>query len=307
MFYEYAVEPRAIGSSWEAFRYIIEKFGFDQGRLISQFPKHWFREVYDAANGLPPVQKKRIEEALNQAKKNKVIRVGRAYDPTAGNWLHNALTEHRRLAFRAIIAGENPAGDEVVLVAGDLDEQQALMNVPRDCAIPRDATSLVAAMKEMLRFGSRIVIVDPFYDPFNERYKTTIRESLRIVASDNPGASCEIHYRYHHNKPANDALEREAAHLFPGVVPLGLKVTIFCWRQKNGGEDFHARYLLTERGGIAVDAGFSAEGIHQTTDMHIMSYELSQKKLKAFAREAACYELIEPVIRVAGNGQVERL
>ena len=48
MLYEYAVEPRAIGSSWQTFRYVIEKFGFDRGRLISQFPNTWFRLVYDA-------------------------------------------------------------------------------------------------------------------------------------------------------------------------------------------------------------------------------------------------------------------
>jgi hypothetical protein len=29
---------------------------------------------------------------------------------------------------------------------------------------------------EMLRFSSRIVFVDPFYSPFNERYKNTFRE-----------------------------------------------------------------------------------------------------------------------------------
>jgi hypothetical protein len=306
MFYEYAIEPQAIGSSWATFRYIIQKFGFDQGRLISEFPKRWFREVYDATSGLPPVQKKRIEEALNQARKNKVVRSGRPYDREAGDWLYNALKEHRRLPFRAIIAVENSGGDQAVLLADDLDEQQPLMNVPHDCAVQRDAASLSAAMKEMLRFSSRILFVDPFYDPFKERYKSIFRECLGIVRSDNPNATCEIHYRYHEDKPANDALKREAAHLFPGVVPDGMKVTIFCWRQKTGGEDFHARYLLTERGGIAVDAGFSAEGNHQTTDMHLMSYELSQEKLKVFARGATYYELVEPVISVAGSGQVER-
>jgi hypothetical protein len=181
------------------------------------------------------------------------------------------------------------------------------MNVPHDCAVPRDAASLSTAMKEMLRFSSRIRFVDPFYDPFNARYKNAFRESLGIIRSLNPDAACEIHYRYHDGKPVNDELEREAAHLFPGVVPDGMKVTIFCWRQKDGGEDFHARYLLTDRGGIAVDAGFSAEGNHQTTDMHLMSYDLSQEKLKAFTRGATYYDLVEPVIRVAGNGEVERL
>jgi len=307
MFYEYAIEPRAIGSSWATFRYIIEKFGFDQGRLISEFPKRWFREVYDATSGLPPVQKKRIEEALNQARKNKVVRTGRPYDREAGDWLYNALTEHRRLPFHAIIAMENPGGDQAVLLADDLDELQPLMNVPHDCAVRRDAASLAAAMKEMLRFGSRIVFVDPFYDPFDARYKSTFRECLSIIRLLNPGAACEIHYRYHGHKPANDTLEREAAHLFRGVLPKGMKLTVFCWREKVGGEDFHDRYLLTERGGIAVGAGFSAEGNHQTTDMRLMSYDLSQEKLKAFVRGATCYDLIEPVIRVAGDGQVQRV
>jgi uncharacterized lipoprotein NlpE involved in copper resistance len=65
--------------------------------------------------------------------------------------------------------------------------------------------------------------------------------------------------------------------------------------------------LLTDRGGIAVDAGFSAEGNHQTTDMHLMGYDFSQEKLKIFARKATYYDLVEPVIRVSGDGKVERI
>jgi hypothetical protein len=246
MFYEYAIEPRAIGSSWATFRYVIEKFGFDQGRLISEFPKRWLREVYDATSGLPPMQKKRIEEALNQARKNKVVRSGRPYNPDAGDWLSNALAEHRRVPFRAIIAMANPGNDQNVLVADELSDHEPLMTVSHDCAVQRDAASLSAAMKEMLRFGSRIVFVDPFYDPFNGRYQSTFRACLDIIKSQNSQATCEIHYRYHENKPANGELEREAVRLFKGVIPGGMKVTIFCWREKSGGEDF--RSLMTPFG-----------------------------------------------------------
>jgi hypothetical protein len=84
-----------------------------------------------------------------------------------------------------------------------------------------------------------------------------------------------------------------------------MKVTIFCWREKTGGGDFHARYLLTDKGSIGIDAGFSAEGGHQTTDMHLLTFELSQEKLKAFSRDATDYELVDPVIRVDGDGRVE--
>jgi hypothetical protein len=307
MLYEYAVEPRAIGSSWETFRYVIEKFGFDKGRLISEFPKRWFLEVYNATATFPDVQKKRVVEALNQARKNKVVRCHRPYDNIAEDWLENALTEHRRSPFRAIIALQNPGDEAVVLSANDLDELHPLMAVPHDCAIPRDAASLAAALKGLLRFGSNILFVDPFFDPYSARYKNTLRECFAIVKALNPRASCEIHYRYHENKPAPADIEREAANLFKGVIPADMNVTVYCWQEKNGGADFHARYLLTEKGGISVDAGFSAEGDHQTTDMHLMSFELTQQKLKAFARDATDYELVEPVLRIAAQGCVERL
>jgi hypothetical protein len=58
---------------------------------------------------------------------------------------------------------------------------------------------------------------------------------------------------------------------------------------------------------MAIDAGFSAEGRHQTTDMHLMTFPLSQEKLKTFLRGAADYELVEPVIRVDGDGRVENV
>jgi len=45
-----------------------------------------------------------------------------------------------------------------------------------------------------------------------------------------------------------------------------MTVKIYCWRQNDGGADFHATYLLTDKGGIGVDAGFSAEGGPQPPD-----------------------------------------
>ena len=85
MLFEYAVEPQMIGASWLVFRLLIEKFGFDRGRLISQFPKAWFKEVYAASAAMNPIERKRLEESLNRAKRTKVIRSGRSYDPSLGD------------------------------------------------------------------------------------------------------------------------------------------------------------------------------------------------------------------------------
>ena len=307
MFHEYAVEPRAIGSSWEAFRYIIEKFGFDRGRLISEYPKPWLREVYDAGLGLPPVEKKRIEEKLIQAKRNKLVRFVRPYDREAGDWLFNAIARQADMPFHAIIATANPDAHDAVLVSADLDELNPLMTVPHDCAIARDAASLSAAMDLLLRCSHEILFVDPYYDPFNARYQRTLRACLNIVHEGNPKAVCEIHHIEHKLCAPVEGIEKAGELKFKGVIPDGMTVSIFRWKEKDGGEDFHARYLLTDRGGIRIDAGFSAEGKHQTTDFGLMDFDLSQTRRAALARDSDVYELVEPVLKITHEGKVERI
>jgi hypothetical protein len=101
--------------------------------------------------------------------------------------------------------------------------------------------------------------------------------------------------------------EREARAKFGSVIPPGMTVTIYRWREKPGSADFHARYLLTDRGGIRIDAGFSAEGASQTTDMALMDFAFSQATRGAFERSAGVYELVEPILQIAPNGSVEHL
>lgn len=305
MFYEYAVEPRAIASSWQTFRYVIEKFGFDQGRLISQFPKAWIRLAYDGIGDVLPIERKRIEEALNLAKRNKVVRTGRAYDPNSGDWLHNALTQHALSPFHAIIALEKPAGNESVLPVDQLTEQEPRMAVPRDWEVSREAPPLAGAMRMMLQAANIVMFVDPYYDPFNTRYQSVLRECLRIVQAANGGVICQIHHLDGERCPSVESIERGAKEKFGTVIPEGMTITLYRWREKVRGADFHARYLLTDRGGIRVDAGFSAEGGHQTTDMSLMDFDLSQEKLNALNRNAEVFELIEPVLQIARNGEVK--
>ncbi len=304
MHHEYAVEPRVMGSSWEMFRYLIEKFGFDKGRLIAEYPrKGWFRAVYDAAGAMPATQKSRFEILLKGAKGTKVVRTGRPYD--AGlDWLPNALTEHNRRPFQAIIAAENSGANDCVLVAAEMDENNPRMLAPNSMSVPRDATSLAKAVSALLVHGSSILVVDPFYDPFNPRYKDAIRECLRIVKEKNASAICEVHFRYHPNGLSPSAIEREAGNIFPGVIPDGIAIRIFCWKERPGGADFHARYVLSNVGGIGVDAGFSAEGGHQTTDMHRMDGSFCQKRMAMFDKAATAYELVEPVLQIDAAGRV---
>ena len=260
MLYEYAVEPQAIGSDWQTFRYLFEKFGFDRGRLISKFPKYWIREVYRAAEGLPDVQRKRIEVALNQAKKNKVVRCGRPYNPALGGWLDNALAQQAVEPFRAIIAGTRRAGQDAVLVADEVDELHPLMISPHTWQVPRVGSALAEAIGPMLRSARILLFVDRFFDIREKRYQETLEACLDIVHSSGANkVRCEIHFCDHDSRPSTDMIERDAHRWLRGVIPNRMSIALYAWKEKTGGEDFHARYLLTDVGGINVDAGFSAE------------------------------------------------
>jgi hypothetical protein len=128
-----------------------------------------------------------------------------------------------------------------------------------------------------------------------------------VVNSGNPDATCEIHHLDQARCPSVDAIEREAKIKFAGVIPDGMSVSIFRWREKERGEDFHARYVLTDKGGIAIDAGLSAEGNHQTTDMHLMSCTLVKRKAQALTRDATVYQLVEPILRIDSSCLVSHL
>ena len=222
MHYEYAVEPRVLGSNWQTFVYLIEKFGFDKGRLISQFPSNsWFSEVYDAASKFPPTQKARFEILMKQARRTKVIRKGRAYDPNL-EWLPNALNEHQHLPFQAIIARENAAGSLGVLLAEEIDELHPLMVVKNPVSIPRDAVSIASALSILLENGSRILVIDPFFNPLSVKYKTALRECLQVVKAKNARAVCEIHYRYHENGSSPSDIEKIAAHVTTATLSCGM-------------------------------------------------------------------------------------
>ena len=102
MINEYALEPSLL-NNWKDFRYFVEKFGIENGRLISRYPSKWKKMVYESLpNDLSVIGRKRIEEALNQID-DKLLPRENTWDANR-DWLINAEEEHGRLQFHAIVA-----------------------------------------------------------------------------------------------------------------------------------------------------------------------------------------------------------
>lgn len=308
MLFEYAVEPQAIGSSWQNFRYLIEKFGFDRGRLISRFPKKWEREVYAAAAQMKPTERARLEIALNHAKQSKFLRSGRPYDPAIGSWSQNAIAQHAVAPFHAIITEQNPSAHPQVVTVDEVDEHHPLMVSAHTWEVERVGATLASALCPLLKSAKSVLFVDRFFDISKAQYQETLKACLDVIqASGGTGVRCEIHFCDHDNRPPPEFIEREAHKWIRRVLPAGMSFALFAWKERAGGADFHARYLLTDVGGMNVEAGFSAEGAHQKVQLGLLSLDLAQNRLNALVRNSTVYDLVGPVLEVRSDGTVHRI
>lgn len=305
MLFEYAVEPQALTADWRVCQYLIEKFGFDRGRLIAQFPKAWLRAAYEASAGQSEIDRKRIVELLSRAK-GSLVRSRRVYDITLGNWLANALAQHAIEPFHAIIAGENPDNNASILVAANVNDTQPLFHASHGSIVPRTAIALAEAMRPFLCYGSAIWFVDPFFSVLEPAYIETLNACLQIVAaSGNLGAQVQIHYREHDKRPPVQMVEARIPKALGGVIPQGMRISLHGWRQQAGGEDLHARYLLTDRGGLSVESGFSAVGAQETVDVQLLSNAICQARWNAFAGNTA-FLPDGPVLEIDSDCKVVR-
>lgn len=309
MHHEYAVEPAAIGSSWERFLYLIEKFGFGEGRLISQFPKKWERQVIEAAEAadVPDVDHQRIVVKLEQKKRTALIRTGRDFDPVLQTWIENALASHAKRHFRAIIALEERPESEVLSPVG-LDEDHSLMAVPRSCDIPRTVENIAGACSLLLRTAREIDLVDPYFDLRNVGgdYRgplDSMMRSMRMAGKQN--AIIRIHYRHHTSRPDSKEMLRSAGNWVKGMIPTGYELRLYAWEEHEDGEDLHDRYLLCDRGGIMIGAGFAASKLQENATFTLLDDDHAQELRSKFADGSSVYLQVDKAVQIKANGRAE--
>ena len=309
MHHEYAVEPTAIGSSWDTFRYLIEKFGFQKGRLISRFPRTWERQVIEAAEaaGVPDVARARIVERLRQKKRTAIIRTRRAFDPDLDSWIANALASHAERPFRAIIAEGERAENDVV-TPEDVEADHPLIRTPSSGNVPRTPEELAGACKLLLCAAREIDLVDPYFDLRNRggNYRDPLDHMLRALqAAGKENVCIRIHYREHESRPSEAETLRSAGRWVNGIVPAGYELHLYCWEERPDGEDIHDRYLLCDCGGLMIGAGFAASSVHEHAAVTLLDDSHVQDLRARFADGASVYNQVGRAIRIQSNGRTD--
>jgi hypothetical protein len=305
MLSEYAVEPAAIGADWNTFRYLIENFGADKGRLISRFPDKWEKKVIKSAKdaGVPDIRMASIIDRLRRAK-HKIVDFNRGYDNDT-TWIENAAHEHGIRAFRAIICREGTMPCAEALAPSDCSEEQPLFAAPISRDVPRSADDIAVALFHLALGAREIDIVDPFFDlrPKEGNYIDPLASLLAKLAltASNPKV-IRVHFRSFPSRPPPTILARDAAAQLDGLLPTGYCLELYEWSEVPGGEDLHDRYFLADVGGLMIGAGLSAVGSKQTATFALLDAAHAQRLRSRFAPTSSVYARAGSAVRINSDG-----
>lgn len=248
----FAIEPDAL-DTWQETRYILEKFGFDKGALISRYPKKWLRMVYDACdkNEIGPIDKLRLEVILEGAKKNKLVKSGTSYDSDL-NWLENTigkLTDVERIITKLDHNNDRCAS------MNEVDEN--IFSNCRETEVRRVAKNLANAALYLLEGADKFILVDPYFQPRVQNIR--VLEALCQVTGkdENTWGKVDIHCSYTKSGEEDpNILKVEYQKLLRAVGESRWECHIHRWEDSGLKGDLHERYLITDRGGLRYGRGF---------------------------------------------------
>lgn len=288
MIHEFAIEPEALSEFnfvWQA----LEQFGVEHGRMISEFPKGWRRQVYAATAKCRGIERSRLEVRLRQLKRKVVrFRQNRPSDASL-SWRQNTHTEDLEEPFRAIIQSDNNEKHERVLTPFELHDESPLWRVKTQVKVERTPESLASVLGPLGRVSKQLLFVDPHFST-EVRWSKVFLACLNAVGTFSGSHSrIEVHTG---SSPPLNVLEANVKQWIAPRLPAGLQVTFVLWDQRDSGEKMHARYFLTERGGIRFDVGLDEGQPGESTDVGLLSKELYEARWADFQNSTAAYEKV---------------
>ncbi len=282
MIYEYALEPELV-ASWHKeptkCSFFIDKFGFGTGRVVSDYPKEWaetvwkfFSESYAKASDL---ERKRMAKLLGKIARPTVKRPDQYWTPTPTmSWLANAESEHNRKPFHAILARNNPRNNAGVMCESEVwDDPAKGWDAPSGTIVLRTAEEMAKSVAPMLRCATTIRFIDPYFDAHKKKFREPLAAFVKVAGTRGAQNGFErITFELHVSQATygREHFVSGCESKLPCILPMGVKLTIFRWKDKKGGasvdSNTHPRYILTDVGGVSFEKGLDEEDEHIITD-----------------------------------------
>lgn len=255
----FAIEPDAI-NNWQDLRYALEKFGYSKGLLIARYPKSWMRMVMDScrSNGVGDVEIKRIEEKLRQAKDDRLVRMGL---PFAGNdWLGNAKNDAVLESLSGVLVRDK---SEVARFHCMAEVDERLFDNRREVQVKRNAQALAEAARHVLLSANRIVLVDPYFQAKPKCCKVLEAMVNLCHQQEHRLAEVSIFTAQSTDERSVKLITADYERLLDGVLKQDVCLRIHLLPDADLDQDFHARYVFSQRAGLRFDRGFVEPPDHE--------------------------------------------
>lgn len=294
LLHEFAIDPD-IFIDWCTFRYFIDQCGVHHGRLISRFPSsHWERLVNESCNrNFTVMERHSLVERLAQLK-SKLVKSRRDYNPD-NSWVENVKLQfdnHR--PFRAVIELTQPVDDDRFLIAETVHEKTKHWAVPREIRIQRQADKMAECVSLLFQVSKRILLVEPHFKPkrngnpktgfvykndIPDRFKTSLRAFIEEAKKQNK-SKIEYHICFdiydEENKGRIEEIFRDE---LIKIVPSDFEFNLVIWKEGSSGKAFHARYVLTNAGGMRFEHGLDEGKKGQQTDVSLLDPVVHEEAL----------------------------
>lgn len=244
--------------------------------------------VYEAVQKNRPteIERARIEVRLQNID-DRLLKKSRDYNGEQP-WVENALTQHENAPFHAVITLIKQPNTETVLVANEVDETNLHWNIPTQVTAARVAQDLAIAVSPLLQSAEEIIFVDPHFDPDVRRFRRPLEKFLEQALFQNSRLRrIEYHFKDGYNKPNFDNdFKRLCQQKIAPLIPIGSEIKLVRWKERARGEDFHARYILTDKGGVLIDKGLDDDDDDggQTTPVVLLKPNIYAKVWKDFQK-----------------------
>lgn len=270
-----AIDPEVF-ATWSHFRSLSDDFGIARGRLISEYPRNWRKQVMKRARELAaadiPVrettdlQASRIARKLQEDRfKRKLKRSGRAFDSSFEDW-HKAAIEATPPFDLIITKGSDASGNQIG--ADDLLKDEYPFHRKTQDLIRRTKEDLIGAARLLVSTCDEFVLVDPNFRADEPRFYATVLHLISLLECRDEWSPKRLEVHTNRMRKRDDVYQRGPqlsqwrTHIQP-ALPSGWRLDVCYWDTMPSGGKPHARFLLTDAGGIYFDHGLD-EGTGQT-------------------------------------------
>ena len=111
----------------------------------------------------------------------------------------------------------------------------------------------------------------------------------------------ELHTADRDNAPSWEEFRKECENKLPSIIPEDLTLTVYRWKEREGGEKLHNRYILTDIGGVQFGHGLDEGDLGTTDDVSRLGDDTYAKRWENYAGPNFAFDLDGEVFAVEGQ------